>query len=599
MESCNLSKRIQGIIFILFIFVAVSFFLNSIILSVFVFEEGEINPIRNSYVAHDPFLIIGDEDFAEFPGTGTKENPYLIENFFIASMSESVGINISTTNSYFIIKNCYINVLDYGIWISWVSYGTVKIINNTCISNNFNGIDLWDASGAYLENNTLIYNGEGLTIVASDDVSITNNNCSYNSRKGISVKFVDNASLEENYCNFNNIGMDVDFSRNVILSNNICKQNSKAGISFSNTFTSLLLNNKITENQEKGIALIDSENIVLSTNDLTLNMNGIISDGLKNSQIYNNTIKSNINRGISIVYSDSNLITYNQLENNTGYGIYANLSSSNSIHHNNFINNNLGGISQAFSRDGANNTWYDPDTNEGNYWDDWLGVGSYLIEGYSGSYDRYPLENPILPPRPFETFVRKPYFIFLVTIIPSVFLIAAGIISYLILSQLIKTIKSEPAKRTLEYIKQKRNIAYSDNVGIGFFRFGVKGGELVKEDFRRLDVNLDVFIGFCYVTIGQGQRYETGVYGPLPAPTLEDHNVIIFSFWGLDDMESDPRLEGKQYYLLTVIYPVEYNKHLIRIETMNQKFKNYIKKFKYPNRMTIEELNHFREIVFV
>ena len=61
---------------------------------------------------------------------------------------------------------------------------------------------------------------------------------------------------------------------------------------------------------------IDSDNIILSTNNLTLNKNGITSLGLRNSQIYNNTIESNINRGLSLVYSDNNLITYNHIENN-------------------------------------------------------------------------------------------------------------------------------------------------------------------------------------------------------------------------------------------------------------------------------------------
>jgi parallel beta-helix repeat protein len=599
MESHSLIRRIRGILFVLVIIVSIIIHFHISRINASFYQTEEIEPLKNSYVVHDPILIRGDGDFTEFPGTGTKEDPYLIENYYIGSISDSVGINISATNSYFVIRNCYINVLDYGIWISWISHGTAQIINNTCISNNVNGIDLWDASGTILANNTLISNGDGLSVIASDDVSVTSNNCSYNNQIGISVKFVDNASLEDNYCINNNIGMDVDFSRNVKVSDNIFIQNFITGISLSNSFTSFFLNNKISKNQEEGIALEDSENIILSTNNLSLNKNGITSIGLRNSQIYNNTIKSNINRGISLVLSDGNLITYNHIENHTGYGIHANLTSQNSIHHNNFINNNIGGISQAYSRDGINNTWYSPETKEGNFWDNWLGVGLYLIEGFSGSYDIYPLENPVSPPQVIEPFERKPYFIYLITIFPSLIFIALGVYIYLIIRQRRRTIKSEPAKRTLEYIEQKRKIAYSDKVGIGFFRFGEKGGELIQENFRSIEVDLDIFIGFCYATIGQGQRYETGVYGQLPAPTLEDHNVIIFSFWGLDDIKSDPRLEGKQYYLVTLIYPVEFNKHLIRIETMNQKFRNYIKKYKYPNRITLEELNHFREIVFI
>ena len=154
-------------------------------------------------------------------------------------------------------------------------------------------------------------------------------------------------------------------------------------------------------------------------------------------------------------------------------------------------------------------------------------------------------------------------------------------------------------KETSDYIYFKRKIAYSKEVGVGLFRFGTKGGEVVKADLESFNINLDEFIGFCYVTVGQGHRYETGVYGPLPAPSIIKHSMIIFTFWGKDDVQSDPRFEGKQYYLVSVIFPENKTEHLIKNDVMNKRFRTYIKKFKYPNRLSSEELNFFKEIVFI
>jgi hypothetical protein len=83
--------------------------------------------------------------------------------------------------------------------------------------------------------------------------------------------------------------------------------------------------------------------------------------------------------------------------NNSIYGLYIDSESdNNTVHHNSFIDNNLGGSSQAFD-DGTNNTWFDESTLEGNYYSDYSGVGNYSIDGNANSSDTYPLtENPLI-----------------------------------------------------------------------------------------------------------------------------------------------------------------------------------------------------------
>ncbi len=90
------------------------------------------------------------------------------------------------------------------------------------------------------------------------------------------------------------------------------------------------------------------------------------------------------------------VLSYNLLQENEGYGVYLLLwSDSNIIHHNTFIDNNLGGSSQAYD-DCTDNYWYDTATLGGNFWSDWLEIGSYPIDGSASSVDLYPLDEPTI-----------------------------------------------------------------------------------------------------------------------------------------------------------------------------------------------------------
>ena len=112
------------------------------------------------------------------------------------------------------------------------------------------------------------------------------------------------------------------------------------------------------------------------------------------STVTSNTCSNNHDVGIELFSSSYCVVTYNLLQENGGYGVYLfSGSNDNLIHHNTFVDNSLGGTSQAY--DSANmNIWYDPETKEGNYWSDWLGTDSYSIDGYTGTEDLYPLDEP-------------------------------------------------------------------------------------------------------------------------------------------------------------------------------------------------------------
>ncbi|MFX1514640.1 MAG: NosD domain-containing protein, partial [Promethearchaeota archaeon] len=154
---------------------------------------------------------------------------------------------------------------------------------------------------------------------------------------------------------------------------------------------------------------------------LNNNFGGLYLEYSNFSKVHNNTLNENFAAGIYLYYSNSstvtnnscdqnsllgisvftgldNIISWNSLVKNGFYGIsISSTSNNNSIHHNTFINNG-----ETFSLeiqakdDGINNYWDDTSNNEGNYWSDYNGTGSYPIDGDAGAVDPYPLNQPTI-----------------------------------------------------------------------------------------------------------------------------------------------------------------------------------------------------------
>jgi parallel beta-helix repeat protein len=94
---------------------------------------------------------------------------------------------------------------------------------------------------------------------------------------------------------------------------------------------------------------------------------------------------------------EETVVMYNTIQENGHFGITLFFSNYNLLHHNNLIDNNITYTSQAY--DGQENNWYDTEKLEGNYWSDYNGTGNYNIDG--GAVDPYPLSTPAtyIPPQ--------------------------------------------------------------------------------------------------------------------------------------------------------------------------------------------------------
>ncbi|MCE7748970.1 MAG: hypothetical protein GPJ51_11270 [Candidatus Heimdallarchaeota archaeon] len=240
----------------------------------------------------------------------------------------------------------------YGITVT----GTTKyfVIRNCYIDAEFRGINI--------------------DVIAAGTATIINNTI-YDSGIGIYLYYAYNSTVTNNTCTDNSSGMVFEYSPGSTATNNTCNDGS-SGIKIISSTNSIVVNNTCSSNSFKGIYLE-------------------LSDG---STITNNNCSNNGWEGIYLEDTDDCIITYNLLKENGNYGVYllpdAYDSYNNRIHHNNFVDNNLGGTSQA-SDDCSYNFWYDTMTNEGNYWNDWVS-GTYAIDGSAGAIDLYPLGDPVV-----------------------------------------------------------------------------------------------------------------------------------------------------------------------------------------------------------
>lgn len=158
-----------------------------------------------------------------------------------------------------------------------------------------------------------------------------------------------------------------------------------------------------------GISLDTSNNVTIEDNICNYNYERAIATyACSNCFVTNNTCQFNGNEfngyGIFIRQSSNIIITENKLLNNTYHGVFLYSTASNCKIYNNIFMNTSGGSGSSGNDDGTGNIWYDSDNNKGNFWDNWVGTGSYSIDGSAGTFDLYPLVEPSIDEFLFPSF---------------------------------------------------------------------------------------------------------------------------------------------------------------------------------------------------
>lgn len=174
-----------------------------------------INLLSDSML-HSPIKIESDADFIsyEFPGNGTQDNPYIIENFKIGADGRyAVGINISNTNSFFKIKNCLIYTDYIGIELSHIASGTAWIINNICISKTGRG-------------------------------------------GGINLDGTTNCTIKANICKNLMMGIHLNQASHCLIKLNLIEDNNYQGINIRYSSYNVIINNTVKMTPQHAIVLV-------------------------------------------------------------------------------------------------------------------------------------------------------------------------------------------------------------------------------------------------------------------------------------------------------------------------------------------------------
>ncbi len=270
---------------------------------------------------------------------------YLIENSEnnkiqgnIVSNNGAAGISLENSDNNVIQKNTVGRNIGPGIYLDNSDYNF--IVDNYCNENMW-GILLWDSTIS--------------TLGSSDYNFLTRNDCVDNIETGIVIGLSNHNIVNKNLCKGNTWGISIgNYASYNLITQNDCIMNligsptSGGGGIVLHDFAYLneIRGNDCTDNLENGILVV-------------------------NNPWWPNTIENNLCKknsyGISMISSNNQFISGNDIVENLVYGLtLAGSLSGNIINHNNFIDN----TNQAWDDNqvwGANN-W------DGNYWSDYPGI---------------------------------------------------------------------------------------------------------------------------------------------------------------------------------------------------------------------------------
>jgi len=136
--------------------------------------------IIREYTPHAPIHIVGDANFTSangvVGGSGTPDDPYIIEGWEIDAEGGEYCIRIENTNAYFIIRNCR--------------------VYNASDPFGGSGIELICVQNGCIENNIICFNDEGIYIIDdSNYIFIKNNICIRNDDAGIRSYYSENVTI--------------------------------------------------------------------------------------------------------------------------------------------------------------------------------------------------------------------------------------------------------------------------------------------------------------------------------------------------------------------------------------------------------------------
>ncbi len=266
-------------------------------------KSNEDFELTASYTEHEPIQINNDTELNQtaldegWNGTGSEEDPYIIEGYDIDGDDYGYALYIGNTTDHFVVRDCYLHDADdsdsndyweeAGLQLYNITNGSIK--NNDVSSNDLYGLYLEESNDITIFNNTVSsnYYEDGIYFTNSDNNIVENNTVSSNGDYGLYFRYSIGNILRNNTVSDNGYaGVDLYYSDGTILENNTVSSNSNQGIYLYSSDDTVLENNTVSDNSDYGISLRYSEGIILKNTVLT--NDGILIEG--SSQSYWTTL---------------------------------------------------------------------------------------------------------------------------------------------------------------------------------------------------------------------------------------------------------------------------------------------------------------------
>jgi len=246
-----------------------------------------------------------------------------------------------------LIKNC--EVYNCICSISLIQASHNNTIINCVAHNNRDGIKCGDSLNATITNCTT-YNNTYFGIQMLNSSSNTITSCTtYTNRNGINLISNSNNNSITNCIAYKNTNVGIylgDSSNNNTIINCLTYTNSNYGIYLESSFNNMITNCVVHHN-ENGIYMIYSSQNFISNNVLDHNLQkGIYLfysqyNSIINCSVTHQNLSTWIGHGISLAYSENNIINYNTVSENE-YGVLLSYSNYNQISYNLILNNYYG-----------------------------------------------------------------------------------------------------------------------------------------------------------------------------------------------------------------------------------------------------------------
>ncbi|MEM3525732.1 MAG: NosD domain-containing protein, partial [Thermoplasmata archaeon] len=209
----------------------------------------ESKPFTPKGTPHAPIRINGDADFTPIngvvSGSGTLNDPYIIENWDIDAAGQGCGIYIGNTTSYFVVRNCYVN----------------NSSGNAAQYYWNSGIALYSVVNGILGRNLILNcTSYGIYIAGSSSQNTVYLNTVSNNNYGIYLSSSTLNRIDENNVSGNNYGVILSSSSTNRVTNNTISSNTNYGIYLATSNTNLILYNHLRNNGGYGVYLTTGSN---------------------------------------------------------------------------------------------------------------------------------------------------------------------------------------------------------------------------------------------------------------------------------------------------------------------------------------------------